>query len=334
MKRVLLTGASGFIGFHLVRRLHEEHCEIRCLIRKESRTDLIAPFRPEFYRGNLADSESLHRAVEGCEVVFHLAGRVRARSYEAFLKSNRDGTVHLARAAAHATAPPVFVYVSSLGAMGPSGNRVLQETDTPTPVSFYGKSKLAAEQELARFADRLPCSIVRPAIVFGEADRMNLEIFKTIQKTGLNPNPGWCDRIYSWIHAADLAELLVLVAGAGERLPSETDAAPGRGIYLAAADDGMKFSEVGRRFGQALGRKRTLALRCPPLAVLSVSSFYEFRKRCTDRDQPYDWDKAAESMHHWRCSPEKAKRQFGFDPPPFSDRARQTVDWYRENGWL
>lgn len=343
MQRVLLTGASGFIGFHLVRRLREENCEIRCLVRKTSRTELLKPFDLEYAYGDLGEADALRKAVDGCDTVFHLAGRVRAQNLAGFLEVNRDGTANLARAAVETTGTagtPVFVHVSSLAVMGPATlDRPKRETDIPRPISDYGRSKLEGEKALSPFADRMPCSIIRPGIVFGEADKMNLEIFKTVKKLGICPIPGWRDRVYSWIHAADLAELLVRVAKSGERLPAdhqgESGPPVGRGIYFATHDEGIPLSEIGREIGRSLGRKRTAALRCPPVAVLAVSTFYETLKRVTNKDQPYDWAKASESMNHWRCSPAKAVEDLAFSPlVPLSERIAQTASWYRDHGWL
>lgn len=339
MQRVLLTGASGFIGYHLVRRLHREGCEVRCLLRSTSNTEFLDSFDIDFCYGDLDDILSLEKAVQGCDTVFHLAGRVRANSFKLFLKANRQGTFNLALAASKLSSPPVFVFASSLAAMGPSMTRPKLETDYPLPVSEYGRSKLAAERALLKFADSMPCSIARPSIVFGETDKMNLELFKTIKKLKMCPIPGWLDKEYSWIHAEDLCELLIRIARSGERLDrkSLTDDSNlcGKGIYLASDGPGRKLSEIGRKIGLSLGLKKTRALRCPPLAVLAVSGFYETKKRLTGKDQPYDLAKAFESFKNWTGSPQKTEQQLDFKPlASFSERMEQTSRWYLENHWL
>lgn len=336
MKRVLLTGASGFIGYHLVRKLSRKNCEIRVLVRQNSATDFLRPFNVRFYRGDLANRESLDAALDGCDTVFHLAGRVRAKDWTEFFETNAQGTTNLARAASQQNVPPTFIYVSSLAVMGPSRkNAPKRENDIPAPITDYGRSKLEGEKSLSDFADVMPCSIVRPGIVYGEADRMNLELFKTVKKMGVCPIPGWQDRIYSWIHADDLAELMISVARTGERLPANGDSPSSQGIYFAADGDGIELSRFGYEIGRALGRKKTIALRCPPVAVFAVSTFYETLKRTTGKDQPYDWSKAKESMYHWRCSSEKAISQLDFRPlASFPERVAQTTDWYRKEGWI
>jgi nucleoside-diphosphate-sugar epimerase len=333
MKKVLITGGSGFVGYHLVRRLCQENVAVRCLVRQTSRRTLLQPFEVEYCVGELGDSESLRNAVEGCDVIFHAAGLVRARNYQEFERANRMGTETIAQAAAESASPPVFVYVSSLAAAGHSTpEQPRRESDPAEPISKYGKSKLAGETTLLSFAGRMPCTIVRPGIVFGEADKMNLELFKAVKKWGICPIPGFRDKCYSWLHAADLSDLLVAAARKGERLGLEQPA--GTGIYFASSDEGHGLFEIGRLIGQSLGRDRIRAVRLGPINLWGLATFYEVKKKLTGKPQPLDWEKAWESLHHWTCSPEKAKTQLNFSPQPLEERFHQTTQWFLENGWL
>ncbi|MDR2114980.1 MAG: NAD(P)-dependent oxidoreductase [Planctomycetaceae bacterium] len=334
MKRVLITGGNGFIGFHLIRRLQNEGCDIRCLVRTNSVTDQITMFDVELCYGELTDSGSLIKAVKDCDTIFHLAGRVRARKKQEFDETNHFGTKNLVNAASQLSVPPIFIYVSSLAAIGPSNREQPKyETDIPRPISAYGKSKLGGEKAVTAVSDRLPCSIIRPGIVFGEADRMNLELFRTINRLNICPIPGLGDKIYSWIHADDLTELLITVAKSGERITPESPL--GTGIYFAADNDGIYLSKVGREIGLALGKQQIRNIHCLPLTIFTISTFYEILKQFAKTNSPYDWAKAWESLHHWRCSPEKSQQQLGFSPlVPFSERIAQTAHWYREHNWL
>jgi nucleoside-diphosphate-sugar epimerase len=334
MKRILITGGNGFIGSHLIRRLQNEGYDIRCLVRTHSVAEQLKRLDVELSYGELSDIESLSRAVENCDTVFHLAGKVRARRKQEFEETNCLGTKNLVNAAAQNSEPPVFIYVSSLAAAGPSNQKQpRRETDFPYPISAYGKSKLGGEKAVIAHSNQVLCSIVRPAIVFGEKDQMNLEIFKTINNLGICPIPGFQDKVYSWIHAADLSELLIMVAKSGERVTPESPI--GTGIYFAAENNGIQLSKVGHEIGIALGKQRIRTIHCLPFMIFVISTFYELSKHFTEINTPYDWAKAWESLHHWCCSSEKAKRQLGFTPlKSFSERINQTARWYKESHWL
>ena len=338
MKKVLITGGSGFIGYHLVRRLRQENVIVRCLVRPTSSLSLLKDFDVEYHIGELNDVQSLLSAVDGCDTVFHAAALVRAKSYKEFETVNHFGTENVAQAAAECLSPPVFIYISSLSAVGYSKpEQPRRESDPPTPFSLYGKSKLAGENALFAFADKMPCTIVRPGIVFGEADKMNLKLFKTIKQLGVCPIPGFSDKYYSWIHVADLCDLLVAAALKGERLKGEKHGQIqplGAGIYFASSDEGRGLSEIARLIGRSVGRSRIRIQYCGPIIVWTVSTFFEVKMRLTGKPQPIDWGKAQESLHHWTCSPEKAQTQLGFSPKPLEERIEQTAKWFIENGWL
>jgi dihydroflavonol-4-reductase len=211
--RALVTGASGFIGRRLVMELARRGHETACLVRPTSRTAPLRDLPVEFALGNLGDPDSLARAVEGRDYVFHLAGVIQAVDGPAFETANVGGTRNLVDACLRA-APGVkrFVYVSSIAAAGPSPpGRALKEEDEPRPVSAYGRSKLAAERIVLEAGARMPVTIVRPPNVFGPGSK-ELDQAIGLLRIRLVPAFGDGGPRTSLIDVDDLVEALLLAA--------------------------------------------------------------------------------------------------------------------------
>jgi len=216
MASILVTGASGFIGHHLVRALIARGDRVTCLVRKTSDTGRLEPLGVSCISGDVTDAQGLAGAVAGHEVVFHPAGLVKVLRRDQFMRVNADGVRNLAAACAARDAPPVLVIVSSLAAAGPAPPGCLRtETDTLGPVSNYGRSKRAGELVAEQYGGRLPITVVRPPIVFGEGDPACLEMFQTVKRWRLHFAPTLVPQPCSFIHAADLAGLLILAAQRG-----------------------------------------------------------------------------------------------------------------------
>lgn len=364
MPRVLVTGATGFIGVHLVRRLREAGDEVVCLVRRTSQRAAIEPFDVEFVEGDVGDPRSLARAVAGCEVVYHLAGLTSALSRTDLHRVNAAGARNVAEACAAAPNPPVLVHVSSIAAAGPSPlDRPRTEHDPPAPVSHYGRSKLAGELAVREFADRVPITIVRPPIVFGEGDRASLPLFASVQRFGVHMAPLWRSRPFSFVHAAELAAALVAAANSAQRvqpvermrelvlsgqysesMPIAATAngdtgvvdATGAGVYFAAFDELVTYADFGRRIGRALGVARTAVIPNVAPSVWMVALGSEAIAQLRRRPMIFNLDKAREAVAGaWMCSSAALMRDTAWRPQKSLDeRLAETAAWYRDQGWL
>lgn len=340
MAKVLVTGASGFIGWHVVRALVARGDDVTCFVRRTSCTERLDPLNVKLVCGDVTDPESLPEAVAGKSVVYHLAGVGSALRLEDLYRVNEHGTGNVACECARQSNPPVLVVLSSLAAAGPTRTGEMRtETDPAQPISHYGRSKRAGEVAARQFADRVPITVIRPSVVFGEADPYCLALFRTVGRFGFHVTPSFRQRRFAFLHAADLATLLPSAVQRGERLTPVAYSENGhgaQGFYFASAGEFPSYHELGRILGQAMGRERTRVISVGPLSVWSAAAGFDLAGRIRGRPAVFSIDKAREARAgHWVCSPRKAIDQLGFSvAKPLEERLRQTAEWYRREGWL
>jgi dihydroflavonol-4-reductase len=339
MAKVLVTGASGFIGWHLVQALVRQGDEVTCLVRDSSPLERLRPLGVRLVIGDVADGAGLHDAVAGNQVVYHAAGCMTVLRPEQYYPVNAAGVGRIAQACADQATPPVLVYLSSLAAAGPArGARLRTETDPPAACSHYGRSKRAGERAAEEFADRVPITIVRPPVVFGEADRLGLDLFRMVARFGLYLVPGLARHRLSLIHADDLARLLILAAQQGARIaPRGQDGFfAARGYYFAACYEHPSYPELARMIGNALGGRGVLPVHIAMPVVWLIAGGTQLVSRVRRRPMFLNLDRAHDvTAGSWLCSPRAAIDELGFAPElPLQDRLCQTAAWYRNEGWL
>ena len=339
LMRALVTGASGFIGSNLVERLVECGDDVRCLVRSTSNTSRLRPLGARLVEGDVRDIESIGRALNDADIVYHLAGLTMA--FDARDLARQRGRVQeRGHGLRLRETPPVVVSVSSLSAAGPSApDRPRVESDPPRPVSNYGRTKRAAEIVAGRFADRVPITIVRPPIVFGEGDLLMRDVFRSIFRYGVHLAVGVSRSRYSLIHVNDLVDALILCGQRGERLEATAADAPAssRGYYFAACDEQPTFTELGRMIGLGLGRQSVRVFRTSGPTLLWIAAFFaEIGARLRGTPYIFNLDKAREARAgNWTCSSAAIRGQLGFAPSAsIAERLRQTSDWYRRQNLL
>ncbi len=344
--RVLITGATGFVGGRLAAALAARGDQLTCLVRPGSSVGALTALGARcLHYKDVTDLQAVRQAVAGQEVVFHVAGRVTAVHVSQYYQVNVEGTRCLAQACAEQANPPVLVVVSSLAAAGPAINgRPRTETDPPRPVSHYGRSKLAAELGAAAYGDRVPITVVRPCIVFGQGDRAMLDVFRSIAWYRMHLLPGFTRNRYSLIHVTDLVELLIQAACRGERIPTEVAEAVGRGetttlgrgCYFAAHPQQLTYRELGEMVAQAAGVHSMLHILVPIPIVWLIAGAGTLASKWSGSPLYLNWDKAREiAAGSWTCSPQKAMDELGFRATAsLLERLTETVHWYRKQNWL
>ena len=178
MKKVLVSGASGFIGGNVIEALRNNGITPVALLRNKSRSDFIKAFSPEIMLGDISDKESLKNAVRHVDGVVHCAGLTKAASLAEYLDD--DPNTNLSKRAFSTVPILKALYASgSLSAYGPGKNgKPVHEDDAPSPVSDYGRSKLSGHNCARSFMRRLPVCILMPPAVYGPYDRDFLMYFK------------------------------------------------------------------------------------------------------------------------------------------------------------
>lgn len=352
MTRVLITGATGYIGGHLVESQLAMGRQVRCLVRATSALGPLPLDRIEVVRADLTDTDSLVRAVRGCDIVYHLAGLTSARFRAELYRTNGQGSMALALACARQSTPPRLIVVSTLAAAGTARDTgALNGSHRSQPISDYGRSKRAGELAVIRWARQVPVSIVRPGIVFGERNREMLPLFRSIARFGLHAVPGYWPRRVALIHHADLLEILDRVERVGHLIPADNDimsshraASPSHvateqtdaGIYLAVGPEFPTYSQLGRLIAQAVGARRMLIMPiAEPIAWLAAAA-HQSVNFCRGRSDCFNLDKMREAFAgNWIGSTQRIEQELGFYPPlSLAARLRQAADWYRAQGWL
>jgi nucleoside-diphosphate-sugar epimerase len=327
--RILLTGGTGFLGSHIAEQLSSQGHQVRALVRRSSnRKHLHALPGVEFAEGTVEDPESLVRAVEGVDAVIHSAGLVKARSEEEFMQTNAIGTRNLVNAVRRrGTKIRRFVLVSSLAGIGPSfdGKPVTRDTN-PSPVTRYGRSKLAGEKEALAASGDFPLTILRPPAIYGPRDVEIFAMFQAVNR-GILPTIGLRDTTLSIIYGPDAADACVRALTA--------DVPSGAAYFL---DDGKPWPLVSmlEEIERALGKRARLRLHLPLPIVYAAALGTELFGRATNRAVMLTRDKLNEIRQpHWVCSSDDARGALGWSPKvQLPEGAALTAKWYREHGWL
>lgn len=332
--RALVTGASGFIGSHLIEELNTLGFDVLALMRKSSSPANLDGLKYERVEGDLADLDSLRRAVKDADYVFHLAGTLFSQDRQGYFDHNVGGTRRLAQAVAE-NRPGLnrFVYVSSLAAGGPASSQELRrEEDSDAPVSAYGQSKLQAEQELSRFKEAFPISVIRPPMVYGPRDKATFVFVQTVASNlmplirGKNPEG---HKYYSTIHVQDLCRGMVQAGLAPvEKVPS------GEVFYLCS-NEVVTYEGILSTIADHLDRE-PLRFKVPMAALKIAAHALTAVGRVTQRPFSLNSDKFNEMVpDYWICSNQKAKRMLGFTPEfEFSRGMANAVEWYKRHEWI
>lgn len=321
-RTAFVTGATGFVGGHLLRRLAGAGWVIRALVRPGSGAAVLDEVGAERVPGDLSSADAIREASSGADTVFHLAAVTAARDADAYVRANVDGTRTVARGAAEASpGPRRIVYLSSYAACGPAyDRRPRRASETPAPVSTYGRTKLQGEAVLREVADGagVQTAILRAPPVYGPGDRALLPYFRLVKRR-LAPAPAGPELRTHMLYVDDLAAALARAA----------DAPPG--TYAVAEPVEHPWSAVVAHIAEAVGT-RPVRLPLPPAAVRGAGAVAGWFGGIG----VFNREKAEEMLAPaWLCDLTGLEALI---PPgtatPLADGIRRTARWYREQGWV
>ncbi len=326
MAKVFVTGATGFIGSHLVEALLAQGHEVRCLVRPTSNLQWLPRDRVRFYPVNTSTAEGFAEVLGGVDRIFHLAGATKARSLAEYQRNNVNLTRQLLEAAKrYAPRLDRLIMVSSQSAAGPSApGETPDESVVCRPVTQYGESKLAAERLLALYP-QVPTVVLRPVSVYGPRDRDVLTLVRCVQRR-FAPIIGSRDRRLTFVHVADLVQALLLAADSVQAL---------RQTYFVTDGRVYSWRETQAIIERVLGR-RALTVPVPPPLVWLLAGLSEGWSRVTGRPTIFNLNKVKELVEqNWGCSGEKLQKDLGYVPRyDLETGLRQTVAWAQRTGWL
>ena len=329
--KILITGASGFIGSFIVEEALNRGFDVWAAVRKSSSRQFLTDERIHFIELDLSSEERLKEQMKGLgfDYVVHAAGVTKCLHKEDFRRINTEGTQHLVNALMALQMPlKRFVYISSLSIMGAIREQQpyteILESDTPHPNTAYGKSKLEAEQWLDK-QTRLPYVILRPTGVYGPRERDYFMIAKSI-KAHTDFAVGFKQQDITFVYVTDVVQAVFLAMEKG---------LTGRRYFLSDGEvyQSSTFSDL---IHEELGRPWWIRIKAPIWLLRIITFCGEYAGHLTGKVTALNNDKYnIMRQRNWRCDIRPARQELGFEPQvKLPEGVRRSVKWYQDNNWL
>jgi nucleoside-diphosphate-sugar epimerase len=318
---ILITGATGFVGKHLVSELAKKNT-LRILARKTSNIELFRKNRAiEIAYGDLEHNEGLTHALDGVDIVVHSAARTIGRNFIEYYKTNTQGTAHLIQAMRDMNVKNLF-FLSSHAACGPTREqRSLTESEEPVPISSYGLTKKLAEDIVRRSG--MPYIILRSVSVYGPYDYDILKYINLLH-SGICPIVGFGEKYLNFIYVKDLVRLIIKIIDT-HRFDNKT--------YFVNDGKCYSYTEVLSTIEKKL-QKKSIKIHVPQSIAMFIGVlndvFLPEQKRGVWRDKVRELGATC-----WLCSNENCTKEFEFTPHYSLEKGMQeTIDWYKTSGFL
>ena len=330
--KILITGASGFIGSFIVEEALKRGFETWAAVRKSSSKKYLQDERIRFIELDFSSQEKLEQQLMDChfDYVVHAAGATKCLHQEDFFCINTEGTKHLVNALQTLQMPlKRFVYISSLSIMGAIREQQpyeeIHETDEAKPNTAYGKSKLEAEEFLSTLSSPFPYIILRPTGVYGPRERDYFMQVKSI-RNHIDFAVGFQRQDITFVYVTDVVQAIFLALDKGET---------GRKYFLS---DGEVYqsSEFSNLVHQELGCPWWIRITAPIWLLRVITWCGDYMGRMSGKMTVLNNDKFnILRQRNWRCDIEPARKELGYEPQVrLAEGVRRSIEWYKANKWI
>ncbi len=330
--KILITGASGFIGSFIVEEALRREMETWAAVRKTTNRRYLKDPRIHFIELDFSSEKKLEKELAGhdFDYVVHAAGVTKALHAETFYEVNTEGTKHFVQAIMNLKMPiKRFVYMSSLSVFGAIKEQQpyqeMQESDIPQPNTNYGKSKLATEKFLDSLGESFPYVILRPTGVYGPRERDYYMMMKSI-KQHIDFAVGFKRQDITFVYVSDVVQAVFLALDRGKQ---------GRKYFLS---DGKVYNsrDFSDYIHQELGNRWWIRITAPVWILHLVTFLGEYIGKITGKLSVMNHDKyPILKQRNWRCDIQSAIQDLGFKPQvQLKEGTGRAIQWYKKNGWL
>lgn len=329
-KKVLVTGATGFVGNHLTRRLLEIGADVRIIVRETSDQTLISEFKEKgakIFYGDITSKEKVFEAAEGAQYIFHIAALFRQAKHDdsIYYDVNVEGTRHILEAAEWNNVERML-HCSTVGVHSHILSPPADETEAYRPGDIYQETKCEGEKlaQEAFKSQKVRGAVIRPAMIWGEGDKRMLKLFKGVSRRKF-PVIGDGKTLTHWIYVHDLVDGFILAA--------IKEAALGQ-TYIIAGKRPASISELVETVAKC-AKTKALPFKVPAKPVQLAGSLCEAVFKPLGAEPPLYRRRVDFFTKDRHFDTRKAQNELGFSPQnDFEGEVKNIYSWYEEKGWL
>ena len=324
---VLVTGANGFIGSHLVDKLLASGSKVHGLVRESSSLKWLDTSKIHLHKVDLSQADFVVPALENFDYIFHCAGLTKAKSRSDYFQVNATACSNLyEQCKKRGNRIKGIIHLSSLAATGPSpqGSHV-DESSPCKPVTFYGQSKFAGEEIALKYSGSLPVTVIRPPVVYGPREENFFTFIKLVQK-GWALQVGDVGKKLSLVYVADLVRAMLKASCSFKQKDSS---------FFVTDSHVYTWKQIAKECAHIMNIQ-VKTLKVPEALLTPVALFFELLAQFGSKPALFDRQRMIDiRQSSWSASPEYFYKVFEFQPQyDLNQGLTETINWYLQEGWL